>query len=71
MGGDKLKSNQMKKINSLSAILVVVVIVTLTLLGKGIARYFQFQSESLTIILTTIVGIILIGALLSFQKKVQ
>jgi len=61
----------MNKLNIQNVLIIAIVIVTLTLISKELARYYEFKNESLLIIFTTIIGIILIGTILKIKASVH
>jgi hypothetical protein len=61
----------MNKLNIQNVLIIAIVIVTLTLISKELARYYEFENESLLIIFTTIIGIILIGTILKIKARVH
>ncbi|MBL0293843.1 MAG: hypothetical protein IPQ04_06155 [Saprospiraceae bacterium] len=61
----------MNKLNIQNVLIIAIVIVTLTLISKELARYYEFKNESLLIIFTTIIGIILIGTILKIKARVH
>ncbi len=61
----------MNKLNIQNVLIIAIVIITLTLISKELARYYEFKNESLLIIFTTIIGIILIGTILKIKARVH
>ncbi len=61
----------MNKLNIQNVLIIAIVIVTLSLISKELARYYEFKNESLLIIFTTIIGIILIGTILKIKARVH
>jgi hypothetical protein len=61
----------MNKLNIQNVLIIAIVIITLTLISKELARYYEFKNESLLIIFTTIIGIILIGTILKIKASVH
>ncbi|MBL0191688.1 MAG: hypothetical protein IPQ18_10185 [Saprospiraceae bacterium] len=61
----------MNKLNIQNVLIIAIVIVTLSLISKELARYYEFKNESLLIIFTTIIGIILIGTILKIKASVH